>query len=253
MALYRSNVIVLKSRNMGEADRVLMLLSDDLGKFQAVVKGARRERSRFVGNTLSFNYLKAMFFTGKNLDTLSQAELIHPFSKLREDLTKLAYASFWVDLVDGFVPERVEVKEVFQFLLAAFVTLEQTDDPALLNLAFETRLLNYLGYQPELDNCDACRQPLSTGSGGGDFYFSVHSGGVVCGNCRLQFSDLTPLNPVQLELMKTLTSIDIRELTKLNGYAEHFQIIGSILRQFIEVRLERPLKSRVFLDNLLSL
>jgi DNA repair protein RecO (recombination protein O) len=253
MSLYRTNVIVLKSRNLGEADRILMLLSEDLGKFQAVVKGARRERSRFVGSTLSFNYLKAMFFTGKNLDTLSQAELIHPFSKLREDLTTLAYASFWVELIDGFVPERVEVKEVFHFLLAAFLTLEQTADPALLNLAFEIRLLNYLGYQPELDVCTACRQPVDTNAGLEIFYFSANIGGVICGNCRLQHSGLIQVNPAQLRLMKTLATTDIRKLAMMNGGSDDYKIIGTILREFIEVRLERPLKSRVFLDNLLSL
>lgn len=253
MSLYHTNVIVLKSRNFGEADRVLMLLSEDLGKFQAVVKGARRGRSRFVGSTLSFNYLKAMFFTGKNLDTLSQAELIHPFSKLREELTTLAYASFWVELIDGFVPERAEVKEVFHFLLAAFLTLEQTADPALLNLAFEIRLLNYLGYQPELDVCTACHQPLATGAPVGELYFSANMGGVICANCRLQYSGLIRMNPAQLNMIKTLAATDIRELAKLIGSNDDYKTIGAILREFIEARLERPLKSRVFLDNLLSL
>jgi len=238
---------------MGEADRVLMLLSEDLGKFQAVVKGARRERSRFVGSTLSFNYLKAMFFTGKNLDTLSQAELLHPFSKLREDLTTLAYASFWVELIDGFVPERVEVKEVFGFLLAAFLTLEQTTDPALLNLAFEIRLLNYLGYQPELDACITCRQPVDTGMNESDLYFSASTGGIICGNCRLEHSDLIQVNQAQLNLIKALAAADIRELSKVQGNGDDYKTVGTILREFIETRLERPLKSRIFLDNLLSL
>lgn len=253
MSLYRTNVIVLKSRNLGEADRVLVLLSEDLGKFQAVVKGARRERSRFVGSTLPFNYLKTMFFTGKTLDTLSQAELIHSFSKLREDLTTLAYASFWIELIDGFVPERVEVKEVFNFLLAAFLTLEQTTDPALLNLAFQIRLLNYLGYQPELEVCTACHQPLATVAQRDEFHFSATAGGVICGKCRLQYSGLTRVNPAQLDLIKLLTAIDIRQLATLKGNAGDYKIIGVILREFIENRLEKPLKSQVFLDNLLSL
>ena len=172
MGLYRSNVIVLRTRNFGEADRILVLLSEDRGKFEAVVKGARRGRSRFVGNTLAFNCFKGMFFTGKNIDSLSQAELVHPFSILQEDLTKLAYASFWVELVEGFTPERVESKEVFQFLLAAFLTLEQTEDPILLNLAFEIRLLHYLGYQPQLDRCVSCGESSLDQS-----YFSVQAGG----------------------------------------------------------------------------
>lgn len=252
MGVYRSNVLILKSRNLGEADRVLMVLSEDLGKFQAVVKGARRERSRFVGNTLSFNYLKAMFFTGKNLDTLSQAELIHSFGKLREDLTALAYASLWVELVDGFVPERVEVREVFQFLLAAFITLEQTSDPALLNLAFQIRLLKLLGYQPELELCTGCQHPHH-GEPGTEIYFSATCGGLICAGCHLDYSGLTRINPDQLNLIQQLAAADMRELASVHGSAADFKTIGTILNEFIEVRLERPLKSRVFLDNLLSI
>lgn len=252
MGVYRSNVIILKSRNMGEADRVLMVLSEDLGKFQAVVKGARRERSRFVGSTLSFNYLKAMFFTGKNLDTLSQAELIHSFGKLREDLTSLAYASFWVELIDGFVPERVEVREVFQFLLAAFITLEQTADPALLNLAFQIRLLRLLGYQPELEECTHCHSPRHE-SPGAEIHFSATAGGLICCGCRLHYSGLTRINPAQLDIIQRLSATDMRELASIQGEAIDFKTIGIILREFVEARLERPLKSRVFLDSLLSI
>jgi DNA repair protein RecO (recombination protein O) len=252
MALYHANVIVLKTRNMGEADRVLMLLSEDLGKFQAVVKGARRERSRFVGCTLPFNYLKAMFFTGKSLDSLSQAELIHSFFKLREDLTTMAYANLWVELIDGFIPEKVEVREVFQFLLAAFVTLEHTADPAILHLAFQIRLLNLLGYQPELEVCTACHQPRNRPSIE-EIYFSATSGGVICSGCRLHFSGLTRINSAQLNLIKELAASDMRELGKIMADGEDLKIIGTIFREFIEARLERPLKSRVFLDNLLSL
>jgi DNA repair protein RecO (recombination protein O) len=76
MGTYQTKAIVLRSRNLGEADRVLVLLSEDYGKIEAVVKGARRQHNRFIGNTLSFNYLNVMLFTGRSLDQFSQAELL---------------------------------------------------------------------------------------------------------------------------------------------------------------------------------
>jgi DNA repair protein RecO (recombination protein O) len=248
MSIYRANVIVLRTRNLGEADRILVLLSEERGKFEAIVKGARRGRSRFVGNTLPFNFLKAMFFTGKSMDTLSQAELGYSFTGIREDLLKLAYASFWVELVDGFIPERVEAKEIFQFLLAAFLTLEQTPEPMLLNLAFEIRLLNYLGYQPELSLCVGCGKLIT-----GEPCFSSQAGGVLCDRCRAQYSDPVPVKRAVLDLIKQLAAADLRELNKVNGLKDDYKTIGTILLKFMETRLERPLKSKVFLDNLLSL
>lgn len=246
MSLYKTNCIILRSRNLGEADRVLTVLSEDRGKFEATVKGARRPRSRFVGNTLPFNYLKAMFLSGKSLDSLSQAELVHSFVVLREDLVKMAYASFWAELVDGFIPEKVEAREIFLFLLAAFVTLEKTPDPGLLHLAFEARLLNALGYQPEWESCLECGQPL-----GSDAFFSVEAGGVICRQCRGNGLNLIPVARRALVKMQQLGLTDLRELAILEMEAAERSQAERILRDFIEYRLERPLKSQVFLDSCL--
>jgi DNA repair protein RecO (recombination protein O) len=242
MALYRTNAIVLRTRNFGEADRVVVLFSEELGKFEAVVKGARRQRSRFIGSTLAFNYIKAMLLTGKSLDTLSQAELVHSFAKLQEDLIKFAYASYWVELVDGFIPERQEAKEIFKFLLAAFIVLEKTADPAILNLAFEIRLLNYLGYQPRTDICACCGGTL-----GGNVSFSALAGGAVCQDCSLRFRDLITVDPVDLQVLEHLGGIDLRELDKFSLAPNNRKVIQKVLRDFIEARLEHPLKSQAFL------
>jgi DNA repair protein RecO (recombination protein O) len=243
MAVYHTKAIVLKNRNLGEADRILLLLSEDSGKIEAVVKGARRQHSRFIGNTLPFNYLDLMLFTGKNLDQVSQAELIHPFTTLREDLVKMAYASFWVELTDGFIPESEGHGEVFRFLLAAFITLERSVNPDLLNLAFEARLLNYLGYQPQLDSCTQCE------SSGEIVFFSPANGGVVCRRCAPVQRDLIPVTRKEIELLSGFGTTDIRQLECLDFTPANLQTIRRILRDFIEFRLDRPLKSQIFLDQ----
>ncbi|HEX3048801.1 MAG TPA: DNA repair protein RecO [Bacillota bacterium] len=245
MALYRTNAIVLRTRNFGEADRVVVLFSEELGKFEAIVKGARRQRSRFLGSTLAFSYIRAMLLSGKSLDTLSQAELVHSFSKLREDLIKLAYASFWVELVDGFVPERQEAKEIFRFLLAAFIVLEKSSDPVILNLAFEIRLLNYLGYQPQIDSCTSCGAILEE-----PMFFSAEAGGVVCSACSSKYRNLIKVNTSDLQAFERLGEIDLREMASFSLSQENCKTIQGVLRNFIEARLERPLKSQVFLDGL---
>jgi DNA repair protein RecO len=245
MALYRTNAIVLRTRNFGEADRIVVLFSEEFGKFEAVVKGARRQRSRFIGSTLAFNYIKAMLLTGKSLDTLSQAELIHSFTKLHEDLTKFAYSSFWVELVDGFIPERQEAKEIFRFLLAAFIVLEKTADPTILNLAFEIRLLYYLGYQPQIDHCAGCGGALPK-----TVSFSAQAGGVVCPDCSIKYRDLIEVDETDIQLLKHLGETDLRELGTFSFPAAHCKTIQRMLRDFIEARLDHPLKSQVFLDSL---
>lgn len=247
MGLYRANCLILKTRNFGEADRVVVLLSEDTGKFEAVVKGARRQRSRFVGNTLPFNLIKALLLTGKSLDTLSQVELIRSFSRLREDLVSLAYASYWVELIDGFLPERESVKEVFRFILAAFIVLEQASDQELVNLAFEARMLNYLGYQPQLSACAGCGSPVTK-----EVAFSTTAGGIICLDCRLQYRDFLLINPKVIETYQLLLTTDLRQLFKLEIAKVERQLMQQVLLGFIENRIDRPLKSRTFLNSMVN-
>jgi DNA repair protein RecO (recombination protein O) len=248
MGAYQTKAIVLRTRNLGEADRIIVLLSEDHGKIEAVAKGARRQHSRFIGNTLPFNYLNVMLFTGRNLDQLSQADLLRPFAILREDLVKMAYASFWVDLLDGFIPEHEGAGEIFRFLLAAFLTLEQTGQPDLLNLAFQVRLLHYLGYQPQLGQCLHCgrehpEEPL---------FFAPQSGGIVCCACASHFRDLNSVSQAEILFLAQLAVTDIRQLDRLPLTRNNRQTIQRILRAFIEYRLDRPLKSQLFLDRILN-
>lgn len=245
MASYQTKAIVLRTRNLGEADRIVVLLSEDHGKIEAVVKGARRQRSRFVGNTLPFNYLNVMLFEGKNLEQFSQADVIYSFAALRENLIKMGYASYWVDLLDNFIPEKEGYGEIFRFLLAAFITLEKTTQPALLNLAFQVRLLNYLGYQPGLDSCVNC--------GGTEAirFFSVETGGVICQSCAKAERNLIMVQSREIRHLVQLQTMDIRRLDQLGITAEDLQSLERILRGFIEYRLDRPLKSQLFLDNIL--
>jgi DNA repair protein RecO (recombination protein O) len=247
MATYQTKAIVLRTRNLGEADRILVLLCEDHGKLEAVVKGARRQHSRFIGNTLPFNYLKAMLFTGRGLEQLGQADLLRSFAVLREDLVKMAYASYWVELLDAFLPEREGGGAIFRFLLAAFLTLEQTDQPELLNLAFQVRLLNYLGYQPQLAQCLNCGNVNRAEHR----FFAPESGGVLCTSCAAGFSNLISISQEELTLLAQLAVTDIRQLGELNATSRHRQVLRSILQSFVAYRLDRPLKSQLILEQLL--
>lgn len=250
MGSYGTRCLVLKARDFDEADRVLLLLSEDYGKFEALVKGARRPRSRFIGNTMPFNLLNTQFFPGKSLDQLSQAELVYSFSKIREDLIKMAYASYWVELVAEFLPEREPELEIFRFVLAALITLEQEADPAILSIAVQLRLLNYLGYQPHLDDCVNCGKSV----GPRVIYFSTEAGGVLCSTCATQLcrEELRELGVGQLALLLRLATIDIRKLKQLDVTGIDLVGIRGMLVAFIEARLNRPLKSQLFLESVLA-
>ncbi|HEY8343951.1 MAG TPA: DNA repair protein RecO [Bacillota bacterium] len=252
MSLVQTEGIVLRSRPFGEADKVLTILSKEHGKLEAVAKGARRPRSRLVGAAQPFSYLKILLFTGRSLDQLSQAEIVKSFSTLRDDLTKMAYASYWSELADSFLPWREPNPELFLFFLAGLVVLERAEDPVLISRAFELRLLSYLGYLPTLDTCARCGVPLETGEkkavGAG---FSPEEGGLICDRCLPELL----MNPVSLSaqeilIMKNLLTTDLRRVSQLKISPDTIKELGRALRLFIEYQADKPLKSLLFLESL---
>jgi len=152
-----------------------------------------------------------------------------------------------VELADAFLPEREAVPEIFRFLLAALLTLEKTEVSALLNLAFQIRLLNYLGYQPHLGTCVNCGSQAKT-----DRFFSAAAGGLICASCREAVKDLLPITESDLRLWRELNETDLRRLEGVNCPESNSQAIRRMLRLFIEARLDHALKSQVFLDQVLS-
>ncbi|NLW60293.1 MAG: DNA repair protein RecO [Firmicutes bacterium] len=246
MGLYHCEGIILRTRSFGEADRIVTLFTKEKGKIEAVARGARRPRNRLVGVTQQFSYLKALIFTGKSLDQLSQAELIKSFAPLRDDLLKMAYASWWAEVLDVFLPLNEVNSDVFLFFLAGLVVLERVPDPILVSRAFELRLLRYLGYEPVLDRCVGCRRTAGPFAG-----FAPAEGGLLCPACAgAANGQLIPVRPATVSFLRTLYQADLRVLARRPVDPALGHELGRLLFTFIQLRAEKPLKALSFLQSL---
>ncbi|NLW56767.1 MAG: DNA repair protein RecO [Firmicutes bacterium] len=249
MGVFHSEGIVLRSRIFGEADKILTILTKDNGKIEAVARGARRPRNRLVGASQQFSYLRVLIFEGKSIAQLSQAEIIRSFSTLRDDLVKMAYAAWWSELIDVFLPLAEVNPGVFRFLLAGLLVLEKAEEPALVSRAFELRLLKYFGFQPSLDVCARCNRAVERAIAG----FSIEEGGVFCPRCyQEQPVQLLPLAGSSLQLLRDLYQADLRVVPQWTPEEKNQIEIGRLLFAFIEYLAEKPLKSLSFLQSLLA-
>lgn len=249
MNLYRSDGIVLRTRPLGEADKILTLLSRDRGKIEVVARGARRPRNRLAAAAQPFSYLRVLIFAGRSLEQLSQAEIIKSFGLIRENLVKMAYASFWSEFLDLLLPLEEENTGLFLFTLAGLTVLEKAEDPVLLSRAFELRALQYLGYLPELTACARCGRSLEETPGG----FSPAGGGVLCSFCKDE-TEIKPLalSAAGLELMRRLLTADLRSVITWEVPAALQREVENALTAFLEYRSEKPIKSLGFLQSILS-
>lgn len=241
--MWRTEGIVLRVRNLGEADRIITLYTKDKGKLSAVARGARRIRNRLLSPTQLFTHGLYLIFPQQGLHNLSQAEIIHSGQPLRDDLEKFAYASYITELLDALTPEEDPAERVFA-LLAGALSLGARGRMKLAVRAFEIKLMAELGYQPELHVCLNCREPVQ------ENLFFTEQGGVLCQRCAPQVPGHTPLSNGAWELMKKLLAWDFSKLTVLHPAGNLEAELRTVMRKYLDFRLEYPLKSLDFLDTL---
>lgn len=240
----------MRVRPFGEADRILTILTRTEGVIEAVARGARRPRSRLVGATLPFTQIQAMIFGGKTLDNLSQAEIVHTFSAIREDLLRTAYGTYWCELAYEFMGQRDPNEEIYLFFLASLLMLEATDDPGLLSIYFELRFLAQLGYRPALDCCCACGQSMAEGGGAGSFLTS--SGGLLCSACTQSNASGEVMSAAAIGFMRMLLVWDLRKLNVLKLPVAVRAEVRNAIRRFTAEQSGKPLKSLDFLRSVES-
>ncbi|KLU40433.1 MAG: DNA repair protein RecO [Limnochordia bacterium] len=242
MVSFKGEGIVLRVRNIGEADRIVTLYTAQKGKIRAAARGARRIRNRLLSPTQVFTHGRYLVFPGKELHTLSQAEIINSYQDFRDDLEKMAYASYICELLDTFTEEELPSVELYALLLAAFSLGAQGRFP-LAARAFEVRLMQESGYAPQLHHCLGCGCAMT-----GNLLFTAE-GGVVCTQCAPQYQDALPLSNGTWELLKRLTEWDVARLGILHPTPAALGELERLMRKYIDFRLDYPLKSLAFLET----
>lgn len=249
MALYKAEGIVLRTRNLGEADRIITLYTREKGKVECVARGSRRQRSRLTGATQLFTHGRYMLYSGKSLDSLSQAEIAESFVRLREDLTGMGYASYLAELVDVSIEPGEPSEDIFHMILDAFVALVRKVDPNTVARWFEFRLMTLLGYEPHLDGCVLCGGAL----GERDVRFSSRAGGTVCADCVARAGITHVLRPSTVEIIKRFVAMDGTRLGILRPSPADHAILEGVGRRYVDERLPRALKSLEFLSSIRDL
>lgn len=243
--LYRTEAVVLKRTDFGEADRLLTLYTPGLGKLRAIAKGIRRPTSRKSGHLELFSHSQLLIARGRNLDIITQAETITTFKPLRHDLMRLTYAYYVAELVDRFAKEGVDNRPLYDLLLATIARLAEDPDPVLVARFFEVHLLGLMGYQPQLFHCVECRSLLTPE----DQYFHHDAGGVLCPACARKMTGARPLSLVALKVLRFLQTRGYELCRTLQLRSTTQQEVEDLLHRYIVHHLERNLKSVEFLDT----
>lgn len=143
-----THAIVLKRRNVGEADRIVTIFTKEYGRMRVVAKGIRRVHSRRAPHLEVFSHVSLVLYSGKTWDSVTEATAIHTFSSLRESLLRISAGYYVCELVDALLPERQEHRDVYALLVGVLTQLNDStqDNPMDAGERFALELLQCLGY-----------------------------------------------------------------------------------------------------------
>lgn len=236
MSLYRDEAIVLRTQKLGEADRIITLLTREHGRVRGVAKGVRRTKSKFGARLEPGSHIDIQLYTGRTFDTVTQVESIFNYGEaLTDDYSRWTIAGAILEAAERFTSHEHEpALQEFKLVTGAMKALADNKyDPSMILDAYLLRSLAVGGYAPSLINCSKCDAP------GPHRYFSLVGGGSVCADCRPSAS-ATPA-PETLKLMSDLISgnwesameSELRNRREANG----------LIAAYLQWHLERGLRS----------
>jgi DNA repair protein RecO (recombination protein O) len=241
----RVEAVVLRHTDWGEADRLLSLFTREAGKLRSVAKGVRRLRSRKAGHLEPFTRVALMLARGRDLWIVTQAETVDAYQPLREDLVRTGYAAYVIELLDRFTYEEGENRPLYALLVDALGRVALEPDPFLSVRYYEMRLLDIVGFRPNLFHCVQCGNEIKAQ----DQFFSAEKGGVLCPNCGTNAPATRPVSMLTLKFLRHFQRSSYAVACRAQLTPAVQAEMESLLQFFMTYLLERGLNSPSFLKE----
>jgi len=242
----RVHAIVLRHADWGEADRLVTLYTREQGKLRAVAKGARKITSRKAGHLEPFTHVKLQLARGRSLFIVTQADTVEAYLPLRETLVMAGTASYVVELLDRFVYEEEGANPtLFRLLAETLRRLTDGEDPWLAVRYYEMRLLDFLGFRPQLFECANCGRMIKAE----DQFFSFSGGGVICPRCGRGLPNLTSISLDALKYLRHFQRSSFVESKQARPTPDVRDEVETLMQGYFTYLLERELNSPGFLKR----
>jgi DNA repair protein RecO (recombination protein O) len=271
MPSFKAKAVIIKTHNLGEADKILRLYSQEKGLIDAVAKGSRKFKSKFGGRLELFNFIDCELSKGKSLDILTQAELVRNFKNIPSDFNRFLFCQLISEIILKSHPSESESSQktaalLFKLIYVCFNEINSAapgDLPILEKTAafFLAKYLKITGYAPLIDSCCRCGAKICDENGNifpinpeNGLAFSIQLGGILCMNC----SDVLENHPEvkksiskeEFELISLLFTIDLNNYRNLNVHAQDIGNVLKIIGNYARFHAECNIDITLYLDKL---
>jgi DNA repair protein RecO (recombination protein O) len=229
--LYRDTAVVLRTYKLGEADRIVVLLTEEHGKIRAVAKGVRKTGSKFGARLEPMSHVRLLLSQGRELDIVSQAESVETLAPMLVDLDHLTAGIAVLEAADQMSLDREPAPQLYRMVVGALRTIAERCGPLVVP-AFYWKLLAADGLRPELDMCVRCGEDTQLVA------FDMDQGGALCRNCRTG----APLSEDALETMRMILGGRLNEALELPASRTTHEVMAHATRA-LEHHIERRLRT----------
>ena len=240
-----SSAILIRRRDYGDYDLIVTFFTRSQGKICVIAKAAKKSVRRFGGVLELFSEMDITATIGRRtgLPVLQEAALKQPFAQIRELPTRIAYASYWAELVDAWMEEHVVQAELYQLLRHALSELDRgVNSEAVLSILFQMRLLALSGHRPNLELCGICRKAVDA-VGANRFGADLAKGGIACRGCLPPASDEPSLSKGTIKQLQWVAGGDLSRAARIRFTPAAAAEALRFLESFVPYHLGRQPRS----------
>ena len=252
MPVFSTPAILLRRMDYGDFDVIITFFTLEKGKLTLIAKSAKKSTKRFAGilELFSVLHLVAGSSRGKGMPVLQEAVLKEPFSNIRADFKKTAYASYWAELIYNWMEDNYRqdaLYYLFEHVLTELDTGQSTD--AALNILFQIRFLNLSGHRPHLAACSQCRKELEQ-IRQAKILLDLRRGGILCGNCSHLSASRISLSVGTIKQLMWVESGNLVKATRMKFSTSALKESTQFLEEFVCYHLGKQPRSLKFLRQI---
>lgn len=238
----QTDALVLNCIEHGEADVIVTLFCQDVGRLSAIAKGAKKSRKRFVNKLELFSFLHITYQqkANRSLAFLIEADLHTGFLQLRHDLQLYSIASVIREFLLQGIRENEPDPAIFRLSLWALHNLDRQQHPLTVLCMFLIRFYAHLGYRPDLTTCARCKSPVT---GYSQYSFDTAGGRIVCLTCAPHFAQGIALSPGTIKILRTIQDQPVERLHRLKMSGGALNQAVSLLQSYGNQLLQRDIIS----------
>ncbi len=229
---YQSPSIILKNMDYRESDKIVHVFTEKEGKVSAVARGIKKPKSSLRACVQPFCHSLLYFHRGREMELITQGRLMEFYANTREDISRLLYAVYLMELLDKSLLDKMALPDLYQHTLQILDYINQWGVNPLVIRHFELQLLLSLGYLPVLDSCVNCGSKELKA-------FNLAAGGAICEGCRNSSEPIHPISAQTLAILRLLQRTNLNTLSRVKASPKSLSQLENLLEAYLEYHLER--------------